>query len=950
MQFFQLSTIKKFGKFLFLLKLHIISIGVIALSFFPIATWYLNHKPIWGVDFFLTTTLANILKQNFVFPFEFWNYAWFGGFPVFFYPFLHIYAVGALATKLSLIQSAQIYMMAATLLFGVGAYFLFYIISRNFILSAVLAIATLYSGGVYQTLTWAGSLPSYATQSFFPWCLGFFIWYLKSGNIRYLLTTALLGGLSVWGHPLTFVVYIVPAVIILTLFNFEKGLAMVRKAKVLAVFFAISFLVGLPQFYLSLESSLKQIVAPSYKIATSTTRVPDNVIAEQEGIQNFHKAQVERIIVDNHILPFILIGLTGFFFALSVVLGKKKESLVGFLPYLFLAGYFTFYIWLFGQGVSVYHGGWYRLFWSVPIWVGAFCAACWGLLKHNTHHFLQSSVVRFAVLVVLDGVLLFASVGYFLQFTPNTTIGQIIFRGQPSSVNTDIVNLKVSDEERANLKSRLVPSWLNPDDTQYRLYDADQTVNIFWNSYFKMPLARGYLDPPSDRGFIFLLDAAMSESDSGGAQLVDSFNYPLETALSNTLFLIDWNAIKFYEGGHIGDVYKPFPKHLSGYLDKDEILDLNAEKYTKKDVSLHFYKLIDEVTSPILSGTNASTIGIFATDRGYETVVRSIAEKGNLNSQVLIPIKLGKFIDGYGLSDMKNFDALYLYDYDYKDSGKVFRLLTEYVSSGKKVFVDTGTEIKDSSNSLPGFFPPYKVVRSGLGMQWDLEFEENELTQGVEFTKFSPPVFDNADWSFSYVDGELRPNAKVILKNNGKIIAASHKIGNGEVIWSGINLSYHLTRNHNVEEAKFFNNILSVLVDSSRKPLPQSEVSFVNPNTRTIKTQGARGILFKEQFYDGWRAKVAGASILDGNLKIYKAGPAVPGYMYIPLSDSGKNTIEISFLGSLQNRLVMFFSLLVIILLIEEILFSGIVIGRSGRFVFRSFKNQINKWWRREDE
>ena len=468
--------------------------------------------------------------------------------------------------------------------------------------------------------------------------------------------------------------------------------------------------------------------------------------------------------------------------------------------------------------------------------------------------------------------------------------------------------LKSFNFEREQLKARLVPSWMNGDDTNFRLYDADQTVNIWWNSIFKMPLARGYIDPPIDnskRGFLFLLDTGLSQEEGDVPQLTDAFNFPAETAVSNTLFLIDWNAVRYFEGAHVGVVYKPVPKYLEELLvGRSEVVDFNDHKYTKRPVTLNFFEFKDGVTSPVLSGTNAPTLGIFASEQGFEIVVRTLAERDNLNSQVVIPLKLGKYIDKYGISELKNFDALYLHDYDYHNQAKTFKTLRTFLEMGKKIYVDTGTEVRESSGSLPDdIFPVKSVTRRGMGRAWELENPNKSFSQGVDFSKFSPPIFDDAEWSISYAEPEdVKPEARVILKNKGKAIMAALKVGDGELIWGGFNFAYHILRDHNESEAKLFQNIIATMVDLNKKPLPESGVNFVNPNERIIKTV-ARGILFKEQAYDGWNARLRQGNVGQGKkLTIYKAGPAYPGFMYVVLPDTNvASEVKFDFSGSMKN-------------------------------------------------
>ena len=949
-----LNITYKIAYFLVFSALHAVAVGVLVYTFWPIATWYFNSKPLWGVDFFLSVNIASLIDQNVTLPFAIWNYAGFAGWPQFLYPTLSAYFITFISNFYDLIVSVQIMVLVSSLLFIVGSYFLFYQISKNIILSVVIAVFVGLSGGVYQVLTWAGSLPSYTSQMAFPWSLGFLVWYLRSGSLRFLLFCALISGISIWIHPLVFMTYISPSIVLLTAFTFNGRFGFIKKIKTVLIFFIISFMIGFPQFYLAINSVLNSAVRTNYgKDALSTARA-GSVQIEQD-IANFNKAQVSRIITDNHIAPFYILAVCLALFLTTVIFTLRPGGLIEVIPYGLLASYFTFYIWIFGQGISIYHGGWYRLFWSVPVLVGALSSALWFASYETVKKRVKNYVLRVTFVLVASFLISILAYSFYSASSQFSTISSIVYRSEVSSAYPDILNLKVTDSARAALKARLAPAWFNGDETNWRIYSADQTVNLWWNSIFRMPLARGYIDPPipnSKKGFSFLLDASFSEEEGNVPQLTYAFNYPEEAAASYAQFLIDWNAVKYFEGPHVSVVLKPLPKYLEEPLVmRSERIDFSDEKYTRRPTTLNYIEFKDGVASPILSGTNAPTMGIFASENGYEIVVRALAERDNLNSQVVIPLKLGRNIDDYGISELKNFDALYLHDYDYKNQGKTFKTLRTFLERGGRIYVDTGTEVRESSGDLPDdLFPVKKVTRRGQGMEWDLENTEKSLGAGVDFSKFSPPDFDGAEWNISYAEPEdVKSSSKVILKNKGKTIMASQKIGNGEFIWGGFNFAYHVIRDHNVEEAKFFNNILSTMIKLEKNKLPQSDVNFVNPNERVIKTQGARGVLFKEQAYDGWSA-----NLISGNktqsLKIYKAGPAYPGFMYVVLPDTGSAQVKFNFSGSLTNKILIFGSLALAILLFEEVVFSGIVLGRIRRFLWLLIRGKVGRWWQKEDE
>ena len=181
---------KKTFLFIVSFKLHVISLALITLAFLPFAKWYMEFRPIWGIDFFLTVNVASLISGHFVMPYALWNYAGFGGWPQFIYPTLLPYIVAAAANFFDIVMATQIAVMGSALLFSVGAYFLFFRLSKNQVISAIFATFTALSGGVYQTLTWAGSLPSFASQAGLPWSLGFLVWYRQTKKIKYLLVAA----------------------------------------------------------------------------------------------------------------------------------------------------------------------------------------------------------------------------------------------------------------------------------------------------------------------------------------------------------------------------------------------------------------------------------------------------------------------------------------------------------------------------------------------------------------------------------------------------------------------------------------------------------------------------------------------------------------------------------------------------------------------------------------
>lgn len=962
---------KRIGFFISLI-LHISAVVAIVVAFLPMAKWYFENpilpsstlnsqaRPLWGVDFYYTATLVNLLKDNFVFPHLGWGYAWFSGWPFLSnYPFLHYYFIAPLTAFFPLLSAIKLWMVISLLFYIVGCYAVFYRLSHNFAVSLVLSVAAIYSVGVYGTLMWGGSLSSHATQAFFPWTLFFVISYLKSRRKAYLLLAGVLAGLAILGHPQVVIAYIYPSASILFLFSFVE-MKFFNRVKALIVFLFLSFIIGFPLLYSSMGGALKSFfVTDVNKIALSTVKIPGG---DALAIEAFHKAQPLRMYTDTNTTIFILLIISFALFVLSLVFKHRKNRFFAIAPFVVLAILSAVYVWVFAYGISIYHGGWYRLFWAVPLWVGLLAASLWGVWQESILGLLKKKYVFFAFHAIIIVIILIWGI-FSIQYFSSGIREKIVLRSTPSSAFPDILNLHTKVEEFDQLKKTMIPSWIDGDNTQYRLYTGDQTINIWWNALYKMPLSRGYFDPPvpsvQNRGYFFLVDASLSQDTATGKdQLVGSFKYPEAAALNNTLFLVDWYGIKYFQTAPSMASFSPLPASFdnSTYIKREETMDFNKEKYNTGNMWLQYYEVKDEYTSPILSGTNAPTLGIIATDTGYETVVRALADMNSSSKQV-IPIKLGQYIDKLKTTDLSAMDALIVYDYNYSNKGNAYRLLSDYLKKGKKIFIDTGVEVKEAtSTELPEIFPMNRSERKPLGKTWDFEVGNSELVKDIDFSIFDAPIFNDQAWSITYPldSADIREGSTILLKNKGKVVMIGYDVGGSQVIWSGINLPYHTIRSHNVEEVRFFKKVIEELLEGN--PTTRSgqayETQFINPQKRQITVAEAKGILFKEQAYPGWRAKVT-SDTASRAIKIFKAGPAYPGFMYIRLPDdfSGKrSTTVFSYSGSFTSWAVTIISIVLFVVVIEEALFNGIILGRLRRQVLKKLHLHVKTWWSKEDE
>lgn len=948
---------KKIAVILVSLLLHTIAIAIIIAAFLPMAKWYFDAKPLWGVDFYYTVALVRQILNHLTLPPLGWGYAWFSGWPlVSNYPILHYYLIIPFVSAFGVIGAVKIWSLVTLGLFCLGVYFATFVVSRNWIVALLVALGTIFSVSIYGGLMWGGGIPNHATQAFYPWVVGFYLLYLSGWNKRWLFVAILLTGLAIWGHPQIVIAYIFPTIGLLSIFSFGRG-KFIQRIKSYVIFLTLSVIIGLPVFYAVAGGAFKSLFVVDALLsgASSTVEIPSET---QQAITEFHRRQPWRIIEDNHSSLFILLVPAVTFYLLSWIFRYGWKRLFAVVPFVLLAAFYVGYIWIYAYGISIYHGGWYRLFWSVPVWASLLTAAFWGeaqgaLLDKNKK---GAKYLRWLVPLASLGILV---VGVWAFNTYSTEIREkVVARSQASSAYPDVLNLRDDDRGLAGLKKELVPVWLNGDQKDFRLYTPDQRINLWWNSVFDMPLARGYFDPPvtpAQRGYFFWMDAALNQSlETHEDQLAGSFGYPPEIAYNNSLFLLDWYAIKYLEAGHEG-IDAPLAPSLTDtrVMKQEAVIDFNREKYNEYNQTLRYYEVNDQLVSPILQATNAPTLGIVASEEGYETVVRALAD-ANLGAGQVIPVRLERNLEKLNAAHLSDLDALILYDYTYVNRAKAFSRLSEYLKRGKKLFIDTGVEGKESAaQNLPDIFPITKTTRETMGREWNLTVVDKKLIGEVDVSQFDPPLFDEYEWKFSYPDiADIRDGAIIHLSNSGKPLLVSQTVGRGEIIWSGMNFPYHVGRFHNSEEVTVWKNIITTLLPSADAPVEiNSKSEFVSAGKRIVTTSGARGVLFKEQAYSGWNAKIRSGSG-SRTLPIYRVGPTFPGFIYVRLPQdlsTQKVTVTFSYGGESVSWFTFSISVILVLFLLDEVFTGGRTVNLSSKKILNKLYKYMSRWWEKDE-
>ena len=372
--------------------------------------------------------------------------------------------------------------------------------------------------------------------------------------------------------------------------------------------------------------------------------------------------------------------------------------------------------------------------------------------------------------------------------------------------------------------------------------------------------------------------------------LYPDWQYYLETAVWNTRpnydeknFLLDWYAVKDLYGGPEPTVAQRFEARPDLYVPVSS--DPNALTFQYVNAT------------PILSARSTRVALVVGRDFSYSLIVKALALSG-FDSRSVIPVRGGEYIDDHSAADLAQFDELILYGYSVHDASKALALLRDYVQNGGGLVMEANNSPFEATGSAEEPIPGTQIQKIGIGPAWNLESRPSPITSGIDLAAFSPASFQGGPWGISYIPpGLVRSWADPLLLSDGRPVLIAGTLGLGRVVWSGMNLPYHVVSNQSEEESRLLSQ--EITWASPRDEItPAYSAEFLNPQLSRVEiTSIAKGVLFKESWFPNWHAYVNGTST-----SIYRAGP---DFMYVPLGKEVKYpaTITLEFKRSVLEWL-----------------------------------------------
>lgn len=369
-----------------------------------------------------------------------------------------------------------------------------------------------------------------------------------------------------------------------------------------------------------------------------------------------------------------------------------------------------------------------------------------------------------------------------------------------------------------------------------------------------------------------------------------------------TNFLLDWYGVRWLYGG-------PDPTVVQGFEARPDLYTPLAPTLPPAARTFEYPE-----AGPILSARSTRAALVVGSDAAYTLVVKALALSG-FDSRSLIPVRGGEYLDEHSAAELSQFSQVILYGFKVHDPAKALGTLDSYVRGGGSVVVEANNSPFEVTDSAAEPIPGTQVRKVGVGPAWNFEGTTSPILAGIDLQAFAPATYQGGPWGVSYIPASaFQPWAEPVLMSNGHPVIVAGSLGRGRVVWSGLNLPFHIVSNQNAVESRLLAQEIAWAAPDNGVD-PGYDATWVNPELRRITVQTpATGVLLKESWFSDWHATINGVAAT-----VYAAGP---DFMYVPLGNNVRfpASVELAFAKSPTEQLGAIISVAAIAALIAYLL------------------------------
>jgi hypothetical protein len=216
------------------------------------------------------------------------------------------------------------------------------------------------------------------------------------------------------------------------------------------------------------------------------------------------------------------------------------------------------------------------------------------------------------------------------------------------------------------------------------------------------------------------------------------------------------------------------------------------------------------------------------------------------------------YIDDYTDQQLRQYRGIFLLGYRYHDQATAWSRLNAYVRGGGRLYVETGWQYVDpdwNGGQAPAALPVPST-------QWGaLDPAAPVVVDGQPDPAFGSFVYQGGGWGASSA-GALRPGATELVKVGARVVVARWTLGQGQVLWSGMNLIAHSSASGSVDEQQFLSSQLAWLfaadptVTGTQTPITPVWQGDDQASLGLQASAQPSLVLFKESLFPGWSARL----------------------------------------------------------------------------------------------
>lgn len=319
-------------------------------------------------------------------------------------------------------------------------------------------------------------------------------------------------------------------------------------------------------------------------------------------------------------------------------------------------------------------------------------------------------------------------------------------------------------------------------------------------------------------------------------------------------------------------------------------------------------------------------------------------------------VRGSEYIDDHLIDELSRFDVIMLYGYKYRDQAKAWSLLEQYVNNGGGLIVDTGYSQDINASYIPPPCPVERTSKTDFGLEWQFTYVVSQITKEISLSSFSPAIWNVSGtlypWgvSASY-NGSVRSWATPLLWDEGHPLVVIGEYGKGRVVWSGLNLPYHIVNYNNYWESLFLSKMIHWAMQAPEKKVVTASYTVDRPHPErvimTIYNQSG-GVLFRESYFRNWYAYLIDANGRRQNLQIYRAGP---DFMYVSIPRAVEFPVKVVFEYGWTWDEIAGASISVITLAVLTMYTIGSPVDRPIKYVIKKLDEtakRVRDWWYKE--